>query len=116
MTLDELLKEKLILAVINNSTGSNSTPDQIMDATLNAWHMNYKRASNANFILGIRHGIAYGCYKIEGIGIRKCDQRVFFSNRDINGNLIDLSKLVYGLDLKKIGLRKGYKEIQYINC
>lgn len=116
MNLSELLQEKLVLVVINNTVSNNSTPEQIIDATLNAWKMDKKRAKLPDYIIGIKHGIGVSCYKIEGVGIRKSDGRVFFSTRAENTSHMDLSHLVKGVDLKKMDVRHGSKEIQYINC
>lgn len=115
MNLQQLLKEKLILVVLNNSITTKSTLEQIEESTLNAWKLDKKRALTPDYIIGLYHGIGISCYKIEGVGIRKADGRVFFSILGMNGIKTDLSNIVNQVDFKAIGIRSGHKEIQYIN-
>ena len=109
MTLQELLNQKVLLVVINNTVCTTSTQDQIKEATLSAWKMNTKKASKVEYVIGIKNGIGVSCYKIDEIQIRKEDGRVIFKGTE------DLSNIVKGINFKEIGVRKGYKEIQYIN-
>lgn len=109
MTLDQLLNQKLLLVVVNNTTCYTSTKEQISTATLGYWKVDLKKAIQVDYIIGVRHGIAVSCYKIDRIEIRKSDGRALFKSEE------DLSDIIRGINLKDLGVRKGYKEIQYIN-
>lgn len=109
MNLQDILNEKILLVVINNTVCTTSTEDQIKEATLSAWKMNIKKALNVEYVVGIKNGIGVSCYKVDRIQIRKEDGRVIFEGSE------DFSHLVRGINFKEMGVRKGYKEIQYIN-
>ncbi len=109
MNLEKLLSEKILLTVINKTTCDTSTSDQIKISTLTYWKMNLKKAKDVDYVIGIRHGIAISCYRVDGIELRKEDGRVGFKFCE------DLSHIVNGVNLKEMGVRKGHKEIQYIN-
>lgn len=107
-------KNRILLVTVNQTVTVHSSEDEKEDFTLNAWKADFKRANNIDYIIGLRHGIIVGCYKVEGIGFRK-DGRIFFSNRDVNGNKIRINSF-NGLDLHKLKLKTNKAEIQYLNC
>jgi hypothetical protein len=109
MNLQDILNQKVLLVVINNSVCTTSTEEQIKEATLSAWKMNTKKASKIEYVIGLKNGIGVSCYKVDEIQIRKEDGRIIFKSNE------DLSNIVKGINFKEMGVRKGYKEIQYIN-
>lgn len=113
--LNELLKEKFIFVVLNNSINENSTKEEIKRFTLNAWELDNERALKPDFIIGIKNGVGISCYRITGVGKIKSNNKIFFGIVD-DGEEYDYSDLVAGIDFIKLGIKTNHNAVQYINC
>lgn len=114
--LQDILTHRCLIVVLNQSVNSYSTSDEIEDRTLHAWKLNYKRAKEVEFIIGIVNGVAVSCFYVTGSGVNYSDGRVFFSNREANGTHNNYTNLVSGNNLITLGIKTNRKEVQYINC